>query len=51
MQEGSTNWALPFEEDAWDRWIYLTHDADGHAIVLTREEWEALFRSPPEDQG
>lgn len=44
-------WTLPFEEDVWDRWIYLTYDDQGHSVVLTREEWESLFRSDPEDQG
>jgi hypothetical protein len=39
------------DEGVQDRWVYLLYDDQGRPILLARDEWEALHRSSPDDQG
>ena len=39
------------EESAHERWQYVVYLEDGRRLVLSKEEWERLYRAGPEDQG
>ncbi|HEU5170778.1 MAG TPA: hypothetical protein VFU46_09580 [Gemmatimonadales bacterium] len=39
------------EIEAPDRWLYMYVDDDCEVRLVTRDEWEALFRPGPEDQS
>lgn len=39
------------EEDLYEGWIYLLFDDRGNVTSMTRDEWEAMVRPDPEDQG
>lgn len=39
------------ELEAPDRWLYMYVDDDCEVRLVTRDEWEALFRPGPEDQS
>jgi len=39
------------DEDALEGWIFLDYQDDGRVVALARNQFEAIYRPGPEDQG
>lgn len=43
--------SVAMDEDAPESWIFLDYGLDGRVLVLAPEQYEAIYRPAPEDQG
>jgi len=43
--------SVVMDEDAPESWIFLDYGLDGRVLVLAPEQYEAIYRPAPEDQG
>lgn len=43
--------SVVMDEDAPESWVFLDYRIDGRVLVLPREQYEAIYRPAPEDQG
>lgn len=39
------------DENAPERWVFLDYEDDGHVLTLTPQQYEAIYRPDPDDQG
>jgi len=43
--------SVVMDEDAPESWIFLDYEIDGRVLVLAPDQYEAIYRPAPEDQG
>ncbi|MGH2436724.1 MAG: hypothetical protein ACRDFA_07005 [bacterium] len=43
--------SVAMDEDAPESWVFLDYEIDGRVLVLAPEQYEAIYRPAPEDQG